>query len=112
MENFNLAPLVLLFVFILVPLLNYFLHRMGRRFEPPMPQRQPPPDMGFQRQAARSSGSGSTRESGRTLPPAEVVMPRINRESRSALFRSKRDMRRAIIAMTILGPCRANEPPD
>jgi hypothetical protein len=35
-----------------------------------------------------------------------------DRWSRRALFRSKRDVRRAIVAMTILGPCRAYDPPN
>lgn len=37
---------------------------------------------------------------------------RLLRSSRPALFRSPQDLRSAIIAMTVLGPCRALEPPE
>lgn len=38
-----------------------------------------------------------------TPPPARAAHP---------LFRTRQDLRRAIVAMTVLGPCRAQEPPE
>ncbi|HXV81897.1 MAG TPA: hypothetical protein VEG60_18610 [Candidatus Binatia bacterium] len=107
----NLAPVVLLILFALLPLINYILSRLRRRFQQPPPQRQPAPDMGFRRQAAPSAAR-ETREAPRMTPPTEPIMPRRDLGSRRALFITRRDLRRAIIAMTVLGPCRANEPPD
>ena len=39
--------------------------------------------------------------------PAAVSVPAAH-----ALFRTPQDLRRAIVAMTVLGPCRAQEPPE
>lgn len=112
MKNFNLAPVVLLLIFLLIPLANYFLNRLKQRFEPPARPRQPMPDMGLRRQPAPLSAPPATRAAVPATPPTEAILPRRSRESRRALFRTRREMRRAIIAMTVLGPCRANEPPD
>jgi hypothetical protein len=43
----------------------------------------------------------------RTEPP----MPQRLHPAR-ALLKDKRDLRRAVVLMTILGPCRAQEPPE
>ncbi|HEY2922585.1 MAG TPA: hypothetical protein VGK77_26700 [Candidatus Binatia bacterium] len=112
MQNFDLAPIILLIFFVLLPLVNYLLHRMGRRFEHPTPSRQPMPDMGFRRQAAPSSASAANREPAHVTPPTEAMTPRRSRGSRPVLFRTRGDVRRAIIAMTLLGSCRAYDPPD
>lgn len=106
----NLAPVLLLILFALLPLVNYILSRLRRRFEPPPRPRQPTSDMGFRRQVAPAA----TREIREAAPLtlAEPVTLRRERGSRRALFITGRDLRRAIIAITILGPCRANEPPD
>jgi hypothetical protein len=42
---------------------------------------------------------------------AEPSMPRRDHPVR-ALLQDKRDLRRAVILMMVLGPCRAQEPPD
>lgn len=60
---------------------------------------------------------------GRPVPPRptapapnEAPAPRLARAApaRAAhpLFRTRQDLRRAVIAMTVLGPCRAQEPPE
>jgi hypothetical protein len=78
-----------------------------------------------QRDAARDVGPPGLPEGqhSRRLPPAReavrpgfpvpVVEPRVAIRQR-ALVRlgSRRDVRRAIVLMTILGPCRALDPPD
>jgi hypothetical protein len=114
MKNFDLAPIILLIVFVLIPLVNYILNRMGRRFEYPMPTRQRIPDMGMRRQAAPgpSPASAPIREQAQAAPPIARMMPSRRRWSRQTLFRTKRDVRRTIVAMTMLGPCRAYDPPD
>lgn len=115
MRDFNIGPIVLLLIFILIPLANYVLARMRRRFEQPGPTRQPMPDMGVRRQAATplpGPASASTRERPDVAPPPIIVITSgRHRWSRGALFRTKNDVRRTIVAMTILGPCRAYDPP-
>ena len=112
MRNFSIEPIILLIIFILIPLANYVLERMRRRFEQSGP-RQPVPDMGFRRQAAPNltPASPAPRERAQETPPYRVVASSRSRWSRKTLFRSRRDMRRVIVAMTVLGPCRAYDPP-
>src|SRR5687767_8925465 len=43
--------------------------------------------------------------------PAEPPAPR-RRHPMRALLKDKRDLRGAIVLMTVLGPCRAQEPPE
>jgi hypothetical protein len=114
MKNFSLEPIVLLVIFILIPLANYVLERMRRRFHPPSSARQPMPDMGMRRQAAPESmpESAAYTERAKAPPPTRTVTPSSRRWSRKALFRTRRDVRRTIVAMTILSPCRAYDPPD
>lgn len=45
-------------------------------------------------------------------PEANAVPPPTRRRAPTPLFRSTHDLRRAIIVMTVLGPCRAVEPHD
>lgn len=46
--------------------------------------------------------------------PASRLVPAGPPRARAAhpLFRTRQDLRRAVIAMTVLGPCRAQEPPE
>jgi hypothetical protein len=107
-----METLILLAVFILIPLANYVLERMRRRYEPSPPASGRGPDMGMRRQAPPPAPVSSTgRERAREAPPV-AIQPARSPGIRQPLFRSKRDLRRTIIAMTILGPCRASDPPD
>ena len=45
------------------------------------------------------------------MNPAAPPLP-LHRPAPRALFRSRNDLRRAIVVMTVLGPCRALEPHD
>jgi hypothetical protein len=114
MRNFSIEPIVLLIIFILIPLANYVLERMRRRFEPPAPGRQPMPDRGMRRQAApvTTPASPALRERAQEeAPPNRILPPSRSRWSRKTLFRTRHDVRRVIVAMTVLGPCRAYDPP-
>jgi hypothetical protein len=113
MRNFSIVPIILLIIFILIPLANYVLERMRRRFEPPAPGRQPMPDMGMRRQAAPvpPPASPAPRERAQEAPPNRILAPSPSRWSRKTLFRTRHDVRRVIVAMTVLGPCRAYDPP-
>ena len=111
MRNFSIEPIILLIIFILIPLANYVLERMRRRFEPPTRSRQPMPDMGMRRQAAPAPASPAPRARAQAAPPNRILAPSRSRWSRKTLFRTRRDVRRVIVAMTVLGPCRAYDPP-
>ena len=113
MSNFSFEPIIVLILFILIPLANYLLERMRRRFEPPKPTGQPMPDMGFRRQAAPepTPASSAIRERAQEASPTRVLSSSQRRWSRNALFRTRRDVRRVMVAMTVLGPCRAYDPP-
>ena len=113
MRNFSFEWIVLLLVFVVIPLANYVLGRMRRRFDPPSSSRQPLPDMGFRRQAAPTPTpvSPAPREQARAAAPTGMITPSRRRWSRKTLFRTRRDVRRVIVAMTVLGPCRAYDPP-
>jgi hypothetical protein len=108
-----MEALILLILFLLVPLVNYLIERMQRRYAPPAPESRRVPDMGMRRQpAARSAVSGAPPE--RSQPSSRLVtsQPVRHRGVRRALFRNQRELKRTIIAMTVLGPCRAYDPPD
>src|SRR5688500_3104436 len=50
----------------------------------------------------------------RPAPPAARAVPRLPRRIHPAraLLKDKRDLRRAVVLMMVLGPCRAQEPPE
>jgi hypothetical protein len=102
--------IILLLIFILIPLANYAIERMRRRYQPPPSSSGRIPDMGMRRQAAPPtppSVTGRQRQA-----PAPPVQRSRSHQPGKRLFRNKRDVRRAIIAMTVLGPCRAYDRPD
>lgn len=107
-----MEQLLVLLVLILIPLGNYLLERMRRRHEPPPDPRHRPADMGSRRPAAPLYSESSGRERVQDAIPVIVASRPVSTRAGSRFFRSKREMRRAIIAMTVLGPCRANDPPD
>jgi hypothetical protein len=108
-----METIILLAIFILIPLANYVIERMRRRYEPLRPHSGRVPDMGMRRQPLPPAPASSTRrERPQEAPPTIQIRRSRNSGSRYTRFRSKRDVRRAIIATTILGPCRAYDPPD
>lgn len=118
-------PVELLFVlaFIGIVLFNYLMQRAAQRRQQeeaaaqPQPQPQPLPEP----EEPLEDYWGRT-----PVPaPAAVVVPRPAPQAVQAeppaprrahplhvLLRDRRALRRAIILMTVLGPCRAQEPPE
>jgi hypothetical protein len=111
MQDIPIAQLLVLIAFILFPLLNLVLRRMQRRFEEQPPSEPPPqPAPRTYEMTPRLDVVASSREQAR--PPAVAEPP--SRKSQSAnrsLFGNRRELRRAIILMTVLGPCRAADSP-
>lgn len=111
MRNISFGQVLVLIIFIVLPLANYVLGRMRRRFQPPISTRQPMPDMGLRRQPAATPESPPPRERAQAAAPMGTMTLARRRWSRKTLFRSRRDVRRVMVAATILGPCRAYDPP-
>ena len=114
MPDIPFGQLLVLLAFILFPLLNWLLQRLQRRFDSQTPQRPPPqpaprtfekpPPMEVIASSSERARAGDKRES----PP-----PRPTRQlSKKRFITSRRDLRRAIILMTVLGPCRAVDSVD
>jgi hypothetical protein len=116
MRNFGVVPIVLLILFIVVPIINYILavkeRQRRQRMESPRLATPPPVETLIQRPAAPNPAMQSESAHPRTYILAQRSAAPRTGWSRQALFRSKRDLRRTIIAMTILGPCRADDPHD
>jgi hypothetical protein len=112
LKNVTVGQILVLIIFVLLPLLNWLLRQLGRRRERQTPL---PPYMPELRRRATVSepevpSPQPTRHpiQAREAPPAPAAVRRRG-ISRRSLFRTKAEMRRAVILMTILGPCRAAE---
>jgi hypothetical protein len=113
MQDIPFTQILVLLAFILFPLINWLLQRMQRRFEHQAP-RQPPPQPA-PRTFAKPPPVEVIASSREPIPPAGFsgnLLSRRNQSIKRSLFRSRRDLRRAIILMTVLGPCRANDSLD
>ena len=113
MQEIPFTQILVLLAFILVPLINLLLERMRRRFETQPPREQPhqpaprtiakPPPEVIASPRARVPAAPA-----RTAIPPRLRPPLRNR----AFFSSRRDLRRAILLMAVLGPCRAVDAPE
>jgi hypothetical protein len=126
MERF---PVELLYVlgFIAIVLFNFIAQRAARRRQqaeeahaapPPAQPAAPPPEeplediWGRTPAAARASAAASAPAPvARVAPLPAPAEPSRRRFPVRALLDDRRGLRRAIILMTVLGPCRAQEPP-
>jgi len=113
MRNITFGQVLVVIILIVLALANYILARMQRRFRSPISARQPVPDMGLRRQPAPEVTPASVASGERAQPaaPTATMPPARRRWSRETLFKTRRDVRRVMVAMTILGPCRAYDPP-
>jgi hypothetical protein len=111
MQDIPFGQLLILIAFILFPLLNWLLQRMQRRFETQTP-RQPPPQPAprtFTKPPLEVVSSATERARPASLPENR---PASSRRRKRSLFRNRGDLRHAIILMTVLGPCHANDQRD
>jgi hypothetical protein len=117
MENLGFWQiLLLLLLFILVPLMNSIMQRVRRGLEEGTSAEEKPPVQApghAQAAPAPPPSPRASRRSVRQLQSRIVSTPpsRSNFVKRS-LLPTTRDTRRGIILMTVLGPCRAFNPPD
>jgi hypothetical protein len=112
MQEIPFTQILVLLAFILYPLLNWLLQRMQRRYQSQAPRQ--PPSQPAPRTFAKAPPAEIIIPAGPPAPPLRVSESLLSRrnQSRRSLFRSRRDLRRAVILMTVLGACRANDTPD
>jgi hypothetical protein len=116
MRNPGIQQILLLLFFIALPLINFLLQRVRKRRDHrnhPIPQEKsveqvlrrtpatPPPPPTPRASRSRLHGSEV-----RTIAP-----PSNNRFPKRLLLGTRRDVRRGVVIMTLLGPCRAFDPP-
>ena len=115
MKSLSLEQIILLIIFIVGPLINILMRRIGRRRQDQTPGRKPATPI--RRQTPVSETAPSIARASRTRadasePPTISASRTTSRFKKNSLLGSRRELRRAIIIMTILGPCRASEPPE
>jgi hypothetical protein len=115
MKNLSFGQILLLIVFIVVPLIKFFMQRARRRLETQTPKDEVLTRIGREAQTTPASlpaprpSRDRLRESEELTVTAPLFSPRF---SRRALLENRGDVRRGIIIMTILGPCRTLDPMD
>lgn len=107
-------------------LFNYFMQRMSRRAQEqerarareaasPQPEDEPLEDIWSRRASVAAPPERMPVAVLAPAPDAEAPADAPRKAHRSAaarrLFRTRQDLRRAVVMMTVLGPCRALEPP-
>jgi len=117
MRNITFEQILLVIIFILAPLLNFILQRVKGRLANQLPRQEPKEPMRRQSRIVPTAApppapNPADTRAPRSRVPAISVFRSQRRSSKTSLLGSPRDLRRGIIIMTILGPCRANEPPD
>jgi len=115
MKNLSFGQILLLIVFILVPLINFLMHRARRRLETQTPRDKAVAQMRRQAESTPASlpapRASRDRLHGSADPAVAAPLSR-QRFSQRRLLENRRDVRRGIIIMTILGPCRTFDPLD
>jgi len=109
----NLGQILLLLFFIALPLLNFLLQRARKRRHHPVPQEKPVEQMFYQAQTTLPRATPRAAGDRMHGSPARAVAPPANNPlTKRSLLGTTRDARRGIVIMTLLGPCRAFDPPD
>jgi len=114
MENVGIGQILLLLFFIVLPLVNFLLQRVRKRRDHRSPQGKPVEQMLGQLQASRTPRPAprADRDRAHTSPARPAGPLAHNRFTKRSLLGAPRDVRRGIVIMTLLGPCRAFDPPD
>jgi len=113
MENVCIGQILLLLFFIVLPLVNFLLQRVRKRREHQSPQEKPVEPM--LRREQTTPPLPTPRAAGNRVhgSPARSVTPLArHRLTKRSLLGTPRDVRRGIVIMTLLGPCRAFDPPE
>lgn len=115
MKTIGLEQILFLIVFIALPLLNLLFQRVRRHFEANPPEGESMPDtaQGTQEipQQLREPRMSRKRLHEINAPAVFPSLPGRNSAKKLTLG-SRQEMRRGIVLMTVLGPCRAFDPPS
>jgi hypothetical protein len=107
--------ILMLAVFVLVPLLNLVVRLLRRHLAGQLPRETQPeaPDTPA-RVRTLPSGPSARRAEARAIPPRvppPVAAARRSRRRPRVHLGSAREVRRGLVLMAVLGPCRGLEPP-
>ena len=110
MPDIPFGQILVLLAFVLVPLLIQWLERIRRRFEA-QARREPPPQPVPRTFAKPPPLEVISSARDRTPAPQTADVPLRSRAQRydRRFFYSRRELRRAIVLMEVLGPCRGND---
>jgi hypothetical protein len=112
MENLGFGQILLLIAFIVLPLINFAMQRLRRRVEHQTPNHEAVTQM--RRQAPAPAAPPGIPRASRKEAQETILATSLPRERRASfkgsLLGNARDVRRGIIVMTILGPCRTFDP--
>jgi len=115
MRDVGFGSIILLIVFILVPLIQFVMRRVRMRLEDQILETKSVTQIRRQAQATQAP-LPTPRVPRNTLREAQeptVATPRSRRRQvQGAFLINRRDARRGIIIMTVLGPCRTFDPLD
>lgn len=116
MKTVGLEQILFLVVFIALPLLNLLFQRIKRHFEAKLPEDESWPDMAPEAQEIpqplrepRMFRRDRLHEI--QAPRVSTSLPRRNLATKLTLG-SRQEIRRGIVLMAVLGPCRAFDPPS
>ena len=116
MGDLGFGLIILLIVFILVPLINFMIKRAGRPVESETPAAESLLETPGRARATPESLPPTPRASRNEVHTSQALTVETplsrRRFSMRSLIENPRDVRRGIIIMTILGPCRAFDPRD
>ena len=110
----TLEPFIYLFVFLVLSFLTFFARWLSQRVqqEIDMSDIVRSPESPKASQALKAPGAQSPSKEVAPPTPMKLRAPGISRRSFTIPLHHKRDLRQGIVLMTILGPCRALDPPS
>jgi hypothetical protein len=115
MGNLTLEPILVLLLFILLWIVNWLLTQMLVKHPTPRQavEETPIPPVPFGAAETQPAPQKTTvRERVLPRPTPRASPPRTTYPATRLLLKNKREVRRGIISMTLLGPCRALESPQ
>lgn len=115
MKTVGLEQILLFIAFIALPLLNVLFQRVKRHFEAKPPEGKSRPDIALRAQEIpqllREPRISRKQLHEIQAPAVFTPLPRRNSATKLTLG-SRQELRRGIVLMAVLGPCRSFDPPS
>jgi hypothetical protein len=114
METPTFEQILLLIVFILLPLFNFVRQRIQGRLKQKTSEKEPVAQIRRQAQATPAPPPTPRASHSRVHGPQAPIISTpisVSHVTKRSLLGTIRDVRRGMILMAILGPCRAFDPP-